>query len=69
MRIGGDMQLVGKEQSLETVYSCPSRVVRFLIRGILRCNRCGKEVQKWDNLIKYKTKYMETICQECFEKI
>ncbi|MFX0092096.1 MAG: TIGR04076 family protein [Candidatus Hodarchaeota archaeon] len=69
MRLGGDMRLLGKKKSLEAIYTCPSRVVRFLIRGIPRCNRCGKEVEKWDDLERINIRFLETVCKECFRKV
>ena len=69
MRINGDMRQLGKEKKFETTYFCPSRVVKFLIRGSPKCNNCGKSVTKFSELTPFTAEYTKYVCNECFEKL
>jgi len=68
MRVGGDMRHLGKEHPLQVIYTCPSRVVRFLIRGIPQCNHCGKDVESLSTLTRIDAPYPKFICRECASK-
>jgi uncharacterized repeat protein (TIGR04076 family) len=65
MRLGGDMRNLGKQNPLETTYTCPSGVVRYQIRGIPQCNKCGKAVESLDTLIRILDPYPMDVCAEC----
>ncbi len=67
MRINGDIRQLGKKSKNETTYNCPSRVVKFLIHGILTCNNCGRDVSDFNELTSIKLKYTKYVCNDCFE--
>ena len=69
MRVNGDMRQLGKKRKFETTYFCPSRVVRFIIRGYPRCNNCGKSVNEFDDLTPFEAEYTKYVCKECFENL
>ena len=68
MRVGGDMRRLGKKHPLKTTYTCPSRVVRFNIKGIPQCNECGKELESLDDLTRVKGAFPMDVCNECAAK-
>ena len=69
VRVNGDMRQLGKENKFETTYFCPSRVVKFFIRGIPRCNNCGKDVNDFSELTLVEIKYPKNVCKECYNRI
>jgi len=68
LRLGGDMRHLGKQNPLETTYTCPSGVVRFQIRGIPQCNNCGKDVESYKVLTRVVDPFPGFLCSECFMK-
>ncbi|MFX1336905.1 MAG: TIGR04076 family protein [Promethearchaeota archaeon] len=69
MRVDGDMRQLGKEKKYETNYYCPSRVVKFKIRGIPQCDKCGKTIKDFHELIKKNAPYTIFICEECLKNM
>lgn len=69
MRVDGDMRQLGKEKKYETIYYCPSRVVKFKIRGIPQCDKCGKAIKDFHEVIKKNAPYTIFICEECSKNI
>lgn len=69
MRIDGDMRQLGKKEKFETTYYCPGRVVKFRIKGIPLCNKCGKEVESFGVLTKFMLEYPIYVCKHCLENL
>lgn len=69
LRLEGDMRLLGSEVKNERVYTCPSKVVKFIIRAVEQCNLCGKKenLENFEIIVGDRTRTIR-LCPQCREK-
>ncbi|MBU7000721.1 MAG: TIGR04076 family protein [Theionarchaea archaeon] len=66
MRIGGDMQMLGSPDRNTRIYTCPSRVVKFMITAREQCPLCGsmEGLESWPILVGTSQMNLK-VCPQC----
>ncbi|MFX0078072.1 MAG: TIGR04076 family protein [Candidatus Hermodarchaeota archaeon] len=74
LRVMGDMRELGSTHRNVRIYNCPSRVIKFQIEAIYRCNLCGRKLSLDDTgafgqkLENPEANINVRICPDCYEE-